>query len=244
MLLRSAASTHVGMRRQANEDRYAIVPELGLYLVADGMGGHKAGQVASHLAADGAIRAIEALQGASVSLAERLRHAVACANREIFTAAQARPELAGMGTTFVAMLFGGERLALAHVGDSRAYLLRGGRLRGLTDDHSIVAELLRRHEISEADAAQHPHRHVLTRALGVRPRTEPDLAEMTPQEGDVFILCSDGLTTHVEDAEIAERLEDATDLEAAATDLVDAANRAGGQDNITVLLVRHEKEAR
>ena len=242
MLLRSAASTHVGMRRQANEDRYAIVPELGLYLVADGMGGHKAGQVASHLAAEGAIRAIDALQGASVSLAERLRHAVACANREIFTAAQAKPELSGMGTTFVGMLFGGERLALAHVGDSRAYLLRQGRLRGLTDDHSIVGELLRRHEISEEDAAQHPHRHVLTRALGVRPRTEPDLAEMTPQEGDVFILCSDGLTGHVEDEEIAERVASEDDLEVAGQGLVDAANLAGGQDNITVLLVRYEKE--
>jgi len=243
MLLRSAASTHVGMRRQANEDRYAIVPELGLYLVADGMGGHKAGQVASHLAAEGAIRAIDALQGASVSLAERLRHAVACANREIFTAAQAKPELSGMGTTFVGMLFGGERLALAHVGDSRAYLLRQGRLRGLTDDHSIVGELLRRHEISEEDAAQHPHRHVLTRALGVRPRTEPDLAEMTPQEGDVFILCSDGLTGHVDDEEIAERVASEDDLEVAGQGLVDAANRAGGQDNITVLLVRYEKDA-
>ena len=244
MLLRSAASTHVGMRRQANEDRYAIVPELGLYLVADGMGGHKAGQVASQLAAEGSIRAIDALQGASVSLAERLRHAVSCANREIFTAAQAKPELSGMGTTFVGMLFGGERLALAHVGDSRAYLLRQGRLRGLTDDHSIVGELLRRHEISEADAAQHPHRHVLTRALGVRPRTEPDLAEMTPQEGDVFILCSDGLTGHVDDGEIAERVGAQEDLQAAANDLVDAANAEGGQDNITVLLVRYEKESR
>jgi len=242
MLLRSAACTHVGMRRQANEDRYAIVPELGLYLVADGMGGHKAGQVASHLAVQASIRAIEALQGASVSLAERLRHAVACANREIFTAAQAKPEFSGMGTTLVGMLFGGNRVALAHVGDSRAYLLRQGRLRGLTDDHSIVAELLRRNEINEVDAREHPHRHVLTRALGIRPRTEPDLAEMTPQEGDVLILCSDGLTTHVGDDEIAERLSAEVDLETAASGLVDAANRAGGLDNISVLLVRYEKD--
>lgn len=243
MLLRSAASTHVGMRRQANEDCYAIVPDLGLYLVADGMGGHKAGQVASQFASEAAVRAIDALQGATVSLAERLRHAVACANREIFTAAEAKPELSGMGTTFVGLLFGGERLALAHVGDSRAYLLRQGRLRGLTDDHSIVAELLRRHEISVADARLHPHRHVLTRALGVRPRVEPDLAEMTPQPDDVFVLCSDGLTTHVSDAEIMQRVSDESDLEAAAAGLVDAANRAGGVDNTTVLLVRYEKDA-
>jgi serine/threonine protein phosphatase PrpC len=242
MLLRSAASTHVGMRRQANEDRYAIVPELGLYLVADGMGGHNAGQVASRLASEAAIRAVEALQGATVSLAERLRNAVSSANREIFTAASSKPEFAGMGTTFVGLLFAGERLALAHVGDSRAYLVRGGRLRRLTDDHSIVAELVRRQEISESDARQHPHRHVLTRALGVRPRIEPDLAEMTPQSNDVFILCSDGLTTHVEDDEIAAQVDANPDLEAVAAGLVDAANRAGGVDNTTVLLVRYAKE--
>jgi serine/threonine protein phosphatase PrpC len=242
MLLRSAASTHVGMRRQANEDRYAIVPELGLYLVADGMGGHNAGQVASQLASEAAIRAVEALQGATVSLAERLRNAVFSANREIFSAASTKPEFAGMGTTFVGLLFAGERLALAHVGDSRAYLLRDGRLRPLTDDHSIVAELVRRQEISESDARRHPHRHVLTRALGVRPRIEPDLAEMTPQNNDVFILCSDGLTTHVEDEEIAERVHADPDLEEVAAGLVDAANRAGGVDNTTVLLVRYAKE--
>jgi protein phosphatase len=242
MLLRSAASTHVGMCRQANEDRYAIVPELGLYLVADGMGGHQAGQVASQLACEAAIRAVEALQGATVSLAERLRHAVACANREIFAAASAKPEFTGMGTTLVGLLFAGERLALAHVGDSRAYLVRQGRLRRLTDDHSIVAELLRRQEISEEDAREHPHRHVLTRALGVRPRIEPDLAEMTPHADDVFILCSDGLITHLDDDEIAEQICADRDLEEVAAGLVDSANQAGGVDNTTVLLVRYEKE--
>lgn len=244
MQLRSAANTHVGMRRQANEDRYAIVPALGLYLVADGMGGHKAGQTASRLASETAIRAIEAQQGeATVSLAERLRQAVVCANREIFEAAEAKPELSGMGTTFVALLFGPGRLALAHVGDSRAYLLRAGRLRGLTDDHSVVAELVRRREISAAAARHHPQRHVLTRALGVGPRIEPDLAELTPQVEDVFILCSDGLTTHVSDADIAERISAQTDLESLAAGLVDAANRAGGIDNTTVLLVRCEEDA-
>ena len=243
MLLRSAASTHVGMRRQVNEDCYAIVPELGLYLVADGMGGHKAGQVASQLASEAAIRAIEALQSVTVSLAERLRHAVACANREIFVAAETKPELSGMGTTFVGLLFGGDSLALAHVGDSRAYLFRQGRLRGLTNDHSIVAELLRRQEISEAAARNHPHRHVLTRALGVRSRIEPDLTELTLQPEDVFILCSDGLTTHVSDAGIAEQISAEPDLEIAAAGLVDAANRAGGIDNTSVMLIRYEEDA-
>jgi protein phosphatase len=230
------------MRRRANEDHHAILPELGLYLVADGMGGHQAGQVASHLAVDAATRTIEALEGSAVNLAERLRHAVACANREILTAAHNKPELEGMGTTFVGMLFGEERLALAHVGDSRAYVLRNGRLRGLTDDHSIVAELLRRHEISEADARDHPHRHVLTRALGVRASTAPDLAEMTPQTGDLFLLCSDGLTSLVSDEQIAARLSQAEDLQAAATSLVEAANEAGGFDNSTVVLIRCESD--
>jgi len=243
MQLRAVASTHVGMRRKANEDRYGLAPDLGLYLVADGMGGHKAGQVASQMAAEAAIRAIDALDGASVSLAEKLRHSVAAANREIFNAAQAQPELAGMGTTLVSILVSEERVALAHVGDSRAYLVRGDRIRGLTDDHSVVGELLRRHEISEEAARGHPHRHVLTRALGVRPQTEPDLAEMTPQEGDIFVLCSDGLTSVVRDEEIAQFVLRETDLQSACEKLVAEANARGGPDNVTVLLIRCEKSA-
>ncbi len=243
MLLRSAASTHVGMRRQANEDCYAIVPDLGLYLVADGMGGHKAGQIASQFASKAAIREVGEWKDSNVPLARRLARAVASANREIFAAAEAKPELSGMGTTFVGLLFGGDQVALAHVGDSRAYLLRQGRLRALTEDHSIVAELVRRGELGEIEAASHPHRHVLTRALGVRPSIEPDLAELTPQPEDVFILCSDGLTIHVSGSEIVERVRDERNIELAATGLIDAANRAGGVDNTTVLLVRYEKDA-
>ena len=132
MILRAAARTDVGMRRRVNEDRYALAPDVGLFLVADGMGGHTAGQVASQLAAEASMRAIRMLQGSSVSLAEKLRHAVAFANREILGVARARPALAGMGTTLVALLASGDRAALAHVGDSRAYLVRGGKLRRLT----------------------------------------------------------------------------------------------------------------
>ena len=242
MILRAAARTDVGLRRRGNEDRYAMVPQLGLYLVADGMGGHTAGQLASQLAAEGALRAIETLQGGGVSLTEKLRHAVACANREIYTHAQAQPELAGMGTTLVGLLAGEGRAALAHVGDSRAYLVRQGRIRLLTDDHSLVGELVRRREISEADARDHPHRHVLTRALGVRRSVEPDLAELTPEPGDVFVLCSDGLTNLVRDEEIGTAVtRPQGDLQEICDELVDLANQRGGEDNTTVVLVRYEK---
>jgi protein phosphatase len=242
MMLRAAASTDVGLRRRINEDRYALAPELGLYLVADGMGGHTAGQVASELAADSALQAIRALEGASASLAEKLRYAVASANRAIYTTARERPELAGMGTTLVCLLAGEGRAALAHVGDSRAYLVRASRIRQLTDDHSIVGELLRRHEISEDAAREHPHRHVLTRALGVRRVVEPDLAELTPLPGDFFVLCSDGLTNHVEDHEIAKAVAQEDDLQEACERLIDLANGRGGEDNTTIVAVRCEKD--
>jgi protein phosphatase len=241
MPMQAAARTDVGRRRRANEDSFALAPGLGLYLVADGMGGHTAGQVASQLAAQGAVRALETLEDATASLTEKLRYAVAAANREIFSAAQEKPHLAGMGTTLVALLAGGERIALAHVGDSRAYLVRNGRIRQLTDDHSLVAELVRRREISERAARGHPHRHVLTRALGVRRTVEPDLAELTPAPGDTFVLCSDGLTGHVSDQEIAEAVSTGDPIEARCDLLVELANARGGEDNITVLVAQCRK---
>ncbi len=241
MILRAAAASDVGLRRKANEDRYALSPDLGLYLVADGMGGHSAGQVASALAAETALEAVQALDGTTSSLAEKLRYSVAAANRAIFIRSAEDPELNGMGTTFVAILAREGRAALAHVGDSRAYLIRGGSIRGLTDDHSIVGELLRRQEISEDAAREHPHRHVLTRALGVRRSVEPDLVELTPVPGDVFVLCSDGLTNHVEDEEIAKTVRDQGDLQEATQCLIDFANQRGGDDNTTVLMLRCEE---
>jgi protein phosphatase len=240
MNLRSAALSDIGLRRRTNEDCYAVAPDLGLYLVADGMGGHTAGQVASDLAAQASVSALRTLVDASASLTEKLRYSVAAANREILATAQAKPELAGMGTTLVAVLAGDERIALAHVGDSRAYLVRGGRIRQLTDDHSLVAELVRRREITETAARGHPHRHVLTRALGVRRTVEADLAELTPEVGDTFVLCSDGLTGLVHDDEIGKAVVGAEDLDAVCSSLVDLANDRGGEDNITVLLLRLE----
>jgi len=235
MILRSAARTDVGRRRRANEDCYAIAAELGYFVVADGMGGHKA--------AEAAVAALEALEGSAAALTEKLRCTIAAANREIYVAAQTKAEYSGMGTTLVSLLAVDGRVALAHVGDSRAYLVRGGRIRQLTDDHSVVGELVRRREITELAAREHPHRHVLTRAIGVRREVAPDLAELTSTPGDLFVLCSDGLTGLVHDEEIAEAANAGSDLDGICAHLVDLANERGGEDNITVVLVRYEKES-
>ncbi len=240
MILRTAAHTDVGLRRRGNEDRFAADPELGLCLVADGMGGHSAGQVASALAADTVVTSLQERKGSPASASEKLRGAFEDANRAIYSSARQNSEYTGMGTTLVALLVEGERAALAHVGDSRAYRVRSGRIRQLTDDHSIVGELLRRHEISADDAREHPHRHVLTRALGVRGHVEPDLAELTLARGDLFVLCSDGLTNHLEDHEIAKLSGASDDLEACCAALIELANQRGGEDNITVALARCE----
>ena len=240
MQLCAAARSDQGRRRSANEDTYALAPELGLFLVADGMGGHRAGQVASGLAARAAVATLRTLHDGRRGTLERLRACVTAANAEILASSRAKPELAGMGTTIVALLAEGDRVALAHVGDSRAYRVRGGAIRRLTDDHTLVGELVRRGEIGERAAALHPQRHVLLRALGVRRNVDPDLLELAPEPGDLFLLCSDGLTGHLEDAEIAELVAGESDLDAACERLIALANRRGGDDNITVVLLRCE----
>lgn len=242
MRLRCAAVSDVGLQRKANEDCYAVAEDLGLYVVADGMGGHAAGQLASELCCRAMVEAVRASREPGDSLAERLRAAVVEASDAIFATAKARPEVAGMGTTVVATLIAGERAAIAHVGDSRVYRIRGDRIRQLTDDHSVVGELVRRREISADAAREHHLRHVLTRALGVRPRVEPDLAEIALEPGDAFVLCSDGLVNHVHDDEIAKLAGGECDLQEAAERLVELANRRGGEDNTTVVLLRVEAE--
>lgn len=238
MRLCAGGRSDVGLRRRTNEDRFGEDAGVGLYLVADGMGGHTAGQVASALAIDTTLDAVRAGTVGEGSLSERLRRAVAVANSRIFSAAQARPEYTGMGTTLVALLVEGARAAIAHVGDSRAYRVREGRIRQLTDDHSVVGELQRRGAISADAAREHPHRHVLTRAVGVRPEIEPDLSEVGLEPGDVFVLCSDGLTHHVRDEEIAREVAAPGEPSEACRRLVELANVRGGEDNVTVLVVR------
>jgi protein phosphatase len=230
------------MRRQVNEDRYALAPDLGLFVVADGMGGHTAGQVASELATAAALSAVRAMQGGPGVPAECLRQAVDAANRRVLREARERPELNGMGTTLVMLMATGDRATLAHVGDSRAYLIRDGQLRRLTSDHSLVGELIRRGRLDEDGAREHPHRHVLTKAVGVRESVAPTVGELSTQPGDLFVLCSDGLTTHLEDGEILAVARSHSDLHGACQGLVDAANERGGQDNTTIIMLRYECE--
>lgn len=224
-----------GRARRANEDNFfARAP---LFVVADGMGGAQAGEVASRVAAD--TFSVGLPEGGSSE--ERLVTRVLEANARIHQLSTEDRERAGMGTTLTAAYLDGEELAVAHVGDSRAYLWREGELTRLTRDHSLVDELVRRGKLTEEEAAEHPQRSIITRALGPEPDVEVDTRTYRAQAGDVLLLCSDGLTSMISEQLIAGILRGAEGLEAAGRELVDAANAAGGRDNITVVLFRLEE---
>ncbi len=222
--------TDVGCIREHNEDSLAVEPPL--YVVCDGMGGHAAGEVASEIA----VRVIteRAPQHAD---AEALGQAVEEANLAIIRAAHEGRGKEGMGTTCTAAILEGERLVLAQVGDSRAYLLHHGRLQQVTRDHSLVADLVDAGQITPAEARIHPQRSIITRALGSDPRTQPDLFEINVEAGDRLLLCPDGLSTMLEDNEIQTILDRNRDPQRCAAQLVNEAIRAGGYDNVTVIVV-------
>jgi serine/threonine protein phosphatase PrpC len=231
--------TDTGRQRRGNEDcSYARAP---LFVLADGMGGAAAGEVASEIA----IKAFSAGLPAKGGSEERLALVVQRANREIYDRARADPRLDGMGTTLTAVYLDAERrvLALAHVGDSRAYRLRDGELTRLTEDHSLVEELVKDGRLTEEEAFEHPQRSIITRALGQEPIVEVDTLSYPVGPEDVIMLCSDGLTDMLPERTVAELLAGAPDLDTAATRLIDAANAAGGRDNITVVLFRVEDVA-
>jgi protein phosphatase len=226
MRFRIGASTHVGRVREGNEDSY--MADEPLFAVADGMGGHQGGEVASKLALDTLRKATD-----GVALAQ----AVQDANRAVFERAGKDPALAGMGTTLTAFLVVGDTLRLAHVGDSRAYLLREGELQRITTDHTVVEGLVEKGELTPQEASIHPQRSILTRAIGVDGEVQVDQASIQPRPGDRLLLCSDGLTGMIEEADIQRILEEHEDPQAAADALVEAANEAGGQDNITAIVI-------
>jgi PPM family protein phosphatase len=238
MRLSSFAGTDVGRARSGNEDSY--FRGRTVLAVADGLGGHQGGEVASAAA----VEPLAALDGREFAdpaeAADELTAAIREANAAILDRAGGDPGLWGMGTTVTAAALAGEHhLQLAHVGDSRAYLLRDGSLEQLTTDHTVVAELVRRGRLTPAQAAIHPERSILTRAVGLDPRIPVDTPDpLELQDGDQVLLCSDGLTEPVDDDQIAQLLSAEPDGNAACQALIDAANAAGGPDNITVVLLR------
>lgn len=228
---RFASATDPGRKRRQNEDAFVLRPPL--FAIADGMGGARAGEIASALAA-GALNESAAQSGGE----ERVKQLVQEANRRVHDRASKDPATSGMGTTMtVALVEPNGAITFGHVGDSRAYVLRGDALEQLTDDHSLVAELVRRGELSPRDAEVHPQRSVITRALGTDPDVDVDAFTIRPEAGDVYLLCSDGLSDMVPGEAIEEILRaNRGDLDGAAKALVRAANRGGGDDNITAVL--------
>jgi len=233
-----AFRTDTGRQRNANEDSVLTRPPL--FVVADGMGGAQAGEVASKTVVETFERGLPEQPPERV-----LRETIELANRTVHELARTDPNLAGMGTTTTAAILdaSSEEVAIGHVGDSRAYRLREGRFERLTRDHSLVEEMRRKGQLTDAQAEDHPQRSIITRALGPEPEVEVDLQTVPAQAGDVFLICSDGLTTMLDDEHIARVLSRATSLEAAVRTLVDEANRAGGRDNITIIAFRLEDAA-
>ena len=228
MKVEAGVATDIGKVRDGNEDSFLVEPPL--FAVADGMGGHRGGEVASQLA----LETVEQLfHNGTGTLAEQVKEA----NRAVFERSQSDRSVTGMGTTLTAAIVDDAELQLAHVGDSRAYLLRAGSLRRLTDDHTLVARMVKAGEITEAEAEIHPHRNVLTRALGTEPDVRVDEREVGLMGSDRLLLCSDGLTGMVTEDQIQAILEATGSPQQTADRLVRAANRAGGVDNVTVVVL-------
>jgi PPM family protein phosphatase len=231
-IVEQAGRTDVGRQRSANEDSLVVSPPL--FAVADGMGGAKAGEVASAVA----VEAVEGWRESPEPVEAQLAGIVRDANRRIYDLAVADESRRGMGTTLTLAKVHGDEVSLAHVGDSRAYRLRDSELTQLTRDHSLVAELERSGQITPEAAEHHPQRSIITRALGPEPDVEVDTYTLAGREGDVFLICSDGLTSMISDEEVTSILRSSASLDEAADALVRAANQSGGKDNTTVILFR------
>ena len=251
-MLKAAGLTHVGRQRQHNEDSYLVEKDAHLFLVADGMGGHAAGEIASRIAVDSISEFIlhtkeddgtwpHAYDEHYKRSTNRLMAAVRLANTRVLEAMRKDARLRGMGTTVVACLADDETMSFAHVGDSRAYMIRNNQLSRITNDHSWVFEQVQAGMLTEAEAEKHPLRNVITRALGGALQVTPDASEIEMKAGDVYLLCSDGLTGMVPEDEILRVVTQSNgDIERACQQLIEAANERGGLDNVTAILVKSE----
>jgi protein phosphatase len=234
--VRVGSLSDVGKVRSSNEDSLGLDPERGIFIVADGMGGHQAGEVASAQAVESLL---ESLRGRHPDepVAEAIVRSVTDANSQISAAAAQDKNLKGMGTTVVMAIVEGDRFTIAHVGDSRAYLVRDGMLRQLTEDHSMVAELVKAGVITPEAAETHPYRSAISRSLGQFKEVETDTSEHEFLSGDCVLLCTDGLTRFVSAEDILEQILAYDDPQEASQALIDVANDNGGRDNITVILI-------
>jgi serine/threonine protein phosphatase PrpC len=247
--VKTAGLTHVGRQRQHNEDSFLVENTARLFLVADGMGGHAAGEIASRIAVDSISEFIlhtkeddgtwpHAYDEQFKRSTNRLMAAVRMANTRVLEAMRKDARLRGMGTTVVAAIADGDVMSFAHVGDSRAYLIRDNALTRITNDHSWVFEQVQAGMLTEAEAEKHPLRNVITRALGGALQVNPDASEIQARPGDMFLLCSDGLTGMVPEDEILRIVTENADPVVACQKLIDDANERGGLDNITAILVK------
>lgn len=250
LTIRYAAASHVGMKRTHNEDNFFLLAEENLYIVADGMGGHASGEVASQIAVEtlanffidtGRDREITwpfREDKALVYDQNRLTTGIKLANRRIYEAAQADSRYRGMGTTIVSLFCGQNGVYFGHVGDSRIYRVREGGIAQMTEDHSLLNDYLKVHKLSAEDIQHFPHKNVIVRALGMKDSVNVDVNRDQPAAGDVFLLCSDGLSGMVTDEQIlAVCTEHGQNLESACESLIAEANKNGGHDNVTVVLV-------
>ena len=234
--------TDTGRVRAGNEDAWAADVAQGLYIVADGMGGHNAGEIASQLVVESLPKLMQKRAGSimprtSAAIARRLRSAVSRLSRDVFEQASTQPHLFGMGATVVAVMIHGEEAVVVHMGDSRAYLLRDGRLRLLTKDHSVIQILLDAGHITPEQAQFHPDRNRITASIGMPGDPTPDSRRVALRNGDKLLLCTDGLANMVDDLHICQVMDRPESPETICRNLVDAANTAGGDDNITVVML-------
>lgn len=233
----AAALTDRGRKRPSNEDAFGYSVEDGVYVVCDGMGGAAAGEIASSIAVDEYLRNL-CPRDSATELPAQAHQAVAAANDAIFSRAERNPKLSGMGTTLVSLLVEETRVWVLNVGDSRCYRLRAGRIEQLTLDHSLVDEQVRLGRMSRSEALRSPLRNVITRALGTQTQVTPDLFQFEVETGDLFLLCSDGLSRELSDKQIEFAIGANLPLTTLCSHLIEGAKKAGGHDNITAILVQ------
>lgn len=251
MRIEYAGLTHVGMKRNHNEDSFLLVPEANLFIVADGMGGHSSGEIASKIAVEEIAeffrmtdRDEEATWPFKMNRKmgyheNRMSVAVRLANTRIVESAVAEPKYKGMGTTVVAVAFKGNVAYIGHVGDSRVYRLRNDKLEQITEDHSLLNDYIKAKKLTPEEIEAFPHKNVIVRALGMKESVEVDVIKEEPRDGDIYVMCSDGLSGMVTDEQIHEIVSSSLDdLNVAAERLIEAANAGGGTDNVTVVVNR------